>query len=55
VLEACRRLRVTPEKAIVVGDSRYDREAAAGAKVKFVGLRMDGDVRIERLGEVLDI
>ena len=54
VLEACRRLRVTPGEALVVGDSRYDREAAAAAKVRFVGLRIDGDRRIEALRELLD-
>jgi HAD superfamily hydrolase (TIGR01509 family) len=54
VLEACRLLRVAPAEALVVGDSRYDRDAAAAAKVRFVGLRIDGDRRIERLGELLD-
>ena len=36
VLEACRRLEVTPDRALVVGDSRYDEEAARAAKVRFV-------------------
>ena len=36
VLEACRRLEVTPDQALVVGDSRYDEEAARAAKVRFV-------------------
>jgi AHBA synthesis associated protein len=52
VLEACRRLRVTPAEAAVVGDSRFDRDAAAAAAVHFVGLRIDGDARIERLSEL---
>jgi len=52
VLEACRRLRVEPAAALVVGDSSYDREAAAGAQVPFVGLRLDGDRRIEALAEL---
>ncbi len=55
VLEACRRLGVTPAQAWVVGDSRYDRDAASAARVRFVGLRMDGDVRIEGLAELLDL
>ena len=55
VLEACRRLRVAPAEALVVGDSRYDRDAAAAAKVRFVGLRIAGDRRIERLGGLLDL
>lgn len=52
VLEACRRLGVSPAEALVVGDSRYDRDAAAAAKVRFVGLRFDGGARIERLTEL---
>ena len=52
VLEACRRLRVDPAAALVVGDSSYDRDAAAGAQVRFVGLRLDGDRRIETLAEL---
>jgi phosphoglycolate phosphatase len=53
VREACRRLGVTPAEAIVVGDSRYDLEAARGAGVRCVGLRMDADLRVERLTELL--
>ena len=49
VLEACRRLGVASREALVVGDSRYDREAAAGARVHFVGLRLDGDARLDQL------
>ena len=55
VLEACCRLGVEPARAVVVGDSRYDREAAAAARVRFVGLRLDGGRRIERLSETLDV
>jgi HAD superfamily hydrolase (TIGR01509 family) len=54
VLEACRRLSVAPADALVVGDSRYDREAARAAGVHFIGVRIDGDARVERLGELLD-
>ncbi len=55
VIEACRRLGVACADALVVGDSRYDREAARGARVRFVGLRTEGDARIERLGELLEL
>jgi len=54
VVEACRRLGVAAAEACVVGDSRYDRDAAGAAGVFFVGLRLDGDARIERLGELLE-
>jgi HAD superfamily hydrolase (TIGR01509 family) len=53
VREACRRLGVAEREAIVVGDSRYDLEAARGAGVHCIGLRLDADARIERLGDLL--
>jgi HAD superfamily hydrolase (TIGR01509 family) len=55
VREACRRLGVSSSEALVVGDSRYDREAAGGAGVHFIGLRMDGDARIEQISELLGL
>lgn len=52
VEHALRGLAVPPEQAWMVGDSRFDREAARAAKVRFVGLRQEGDLRIEALGEL---
>lgn len=55
VREACRRLGASSLEAIVVGDSRYDRDAALAAGVRFVGLRIDCDTRIERVRELLEL
>jgi HAD superfamily hydrolase (TIGR01509 family) len=52
VLYALARLGVEPGAALMVGDSRFDRGAAQAAGVRFVGLGLDGDARIERLGEL---
>ncbi len=52
VLEACRRLDRSVEQAVVVGDSRYDRDAARAAGVFFVGFKIEGDRRVERLDEI---
>lgn len=49
---ACRELRVLPQEAWMVGDSKYDREAARAAGAFFVGLGLDGDARVESLGEL---
>jgi phosphoglycolate phosphatase/AHBA synthesis associated protein len=49
VLRGCELLGAAPSRAVVVGDSRYDREAARAAGVRFVGFRTDGDERLERL------
>jgi phosphoglycolate phosphatase/AHBA synthesis associated protein len=52
VLLACRELSLKPSDVWMVGDSRYDREAARTAGAHFVGLGLDGDARIERLSEL---
>ncbi|NNL65490.1 MAG: HAD family hydrolase [Myxococcales bacterium] len=53
LLLACERLGVAAANAWMVGDSRFDREAAAAAGIHFVGLGIDGDRRIERLFELV--
>ena len=55
VREACRRLGVAETESLVVGDSRYDLEAARGAGVTCIGLRMDADARIERVSDLLGL
>lgn len=53
VVKACAELGLAADQAIVVGDSRFDEEAARGAGVHFVGYRRGGDSRVESLPEVL--
>jgi HAD superfamily hydrolase (TIGR01509 family) len=53
VLYALEKLGVAAGEALMVGDSRYDRGAAGAAGVRFVGLGLDGDARIEGLSELL--
>ena len=47
------RLGVDEREAVVVGDSRYDLEAARNAGVHCIGLRLDADSRIERVSDLL--
>jgi len=54
VLYACELLRVPVEAALVVGDSRYDRDAARAAGVAFAGLGIEGDISLGSLDELLD-
>ncbi len=49
LLRACELLRVSPSEAWMIGDSRYDRESAAAAEVYFIGVRIDGEKRLNRL------
>lgn len=55
LLEGCRRLSLSTSEVWMIGDSRFDAEAAAAAGVWFVGLRREGDVRIEELGALIDL
>jgi len=50
-LLALKELGVSASAAVMVGDSKYDREAARAAGVRFAGLGLDGDVRLERLSD----
>jgi HAD superfamily hydrolase (TIGR01509 family) len=45
-------LRLGADDAVYIGDSRFDRDAARDAGVHFIGLRLDGDRRIEALSEL---
>jgi HAD superfamily hydrolase (TIGR01509 family) len=53
VLHACRALGVAPERALMVGDSRFDQEAARAAGAPFLACRFEAEPRIERLSSLL--
>lgn len=55
VLRACEMLHLKPAETVVVGDSRYDREAAASAGARFAGFGIDGEWRLIHLTEILDV
>ena len=57
ITKACERLAVTPERAVLVGDTRTDFQAgrAAGCLVIGVGANAAGDVHIERLEELVAV
>ena len=55
LLYACKKLKIKPEEAIMVGDSKIDMIAAKKAKCLSVGFKTDGDKRIESLKELLDL
>ncbi len=46
VLEACRRLGQDPSASVVIGDSRYDEEAARAAGAAFIRFRSFADLRL---------
>ena len=53
VTSACSRLQVEAAEVLVVGDSRYDREAASAAGARFAGLGIAGDIELDTLDDVL--
>ncbi len=52
ILKALAMLQLGAGDAVFVGDTRYDREAASRAGIRFIGYRIDGDPRIESLAEI---
>lgn len=52
LIEAARRLGVPLSGALMVGDSRFDRDAARAAGVRFAGLGIAGDLPLARLEDV---
>ncbi len=55
ILKACTLLGVGCDESLVVGDSRFDRDAAAAAAVRFAGLGIKGDVTLQSLSDLLGI
>ncbi len=55
LLRACELLEVGPSDVWMIGDSRYDRAAAAAAQVYFIGVRIDGEKRLEHLADLLEL
>lgn len=55
ILKALALLGIVADEGMFVGDTRYDREAAQRAGIRFVGYRIDGDDRIESLPELTNL
>lgn len=52
LLYALKKLKIKPEEAVMVGDTKYDMMAAKSAGCLAVGFRTEGDKRIESLQEL---
>jgi phosphoglycolate phosphatase len=55
IIKTLDNMKINKEEAIFVGDTKWDRMAAEKANVKFVGFRIDGDKRIEKFSELLEM
>ena len=52
---ALNKLKMKPEEIFYVGDTIYDKQASEKAKIKFIGYKIDGDERVDDLGELINI
>jgi phosphoglycolate phosphatase/AHBA synthesis associated protein len=52
---ACDTLQVAAPDCWMVGDSRFDRQAAEAAGCPFIGYRMAHETRVDTLSEVVDL
>jgi len=52
VLAACGKLGIGVEEAILAGDNEVDVETGKNAGMKVIGVRVQGDYRVEKLDEI---
>jgi len=52
---ACDFLQIKPEEAVLIGDTESDILAGRNANCKIIGVRINGDYRIESLDELKNI
>lgn len=55
VIEACNKLKVLPQEAILIGDTKNDYKAGKSAGCVVVGLNTKGDLMISKLGDLLQL
>ena len=54
VIKSCKKLRIKPKEAILVGDTKYDMIAGKKAGVVTVGYGIKGDYKINNLKNVIN-
>lgn len=55
ILEACKRLNVKPEETVMIGDTPSDMLSCKNAGCSSIGLKVDGDKKINDLKELLEL
>ena len=55
VLLACKKLKVKPKDAILIGDTKSDIKAGHAAGCKVIGINIKADFRVENLTGILEI
>lgn len=52
VKRACKVLRTSPKKAVLIGDTLSDLKSGRGAGCKVIGVRIDADERIDKISDL---
>jgi phosphoglycolate phosphatase len=55
VLLACKKFKVKPKDAVIIGDTESDIKAGNAAGCKVIGLNIKADFSVKNLTEILDI
>ena len=55
ILRACEHLQLSPQECLMIGDSRFDQQAALAAECPFLGYRMSLAASVQNLSEVVDL
>ncbi len=55
LFEACKRLKIKPEEAVLVGDTSNDFGAAKNANMFFIGYHTNGDLKISDFKDLLQL
>ena len=55
IVRACQELQLEPRTVLVVGDSRFDAQAARAAGTPYVGYRTAESESISKLSEIVDL
>src|SRR5262245_22183947 len=55
IVRACHELEVNPRTVLLVGDSRFDAQAARAAGSEYVGYRTDESHAVSKLSDVVDL
>jgi len=55
LLKACKRLRVKVNEVVFIGDTQTDLKTAKKAGCLFIGYRMQSELRIKKLSEIIPL
>lgn len=51
---ACKKLKITPKNAVLIGDTESDIKAGHAAGCKVIGINIKADITVDNLNQILD-